>query len=65
MQLPQLFVACPELRPGMGNSLTSIDKDDLLGLKNDGRTVVANPDRAELQLSPAVRVSVKDHLLCG
>ena len=43
--LPQLFGACPKLRPGKCYSPTSIDKDDLLWLRNDGRTVVANPDR--------------------
>ena len=65
MQLPQLFLACPGLRPERGTSLTSINTNDLLWLMNSGRTVVASPDRAESQLSRAVRVSVKSHLLDG
>src|SRR5713101_7229720 len=45
----QLFVACPELRPGRGNSLTTRDTYEVLRARRAVRTAVAAPNRDKSQ----------------
>src|SRR5580700_10236374 len=41
----QLFVACPELRPGRGNSLRTLDTYEVLRSRSAVRTVVGISNR--------------------